>query len=231
MNKTVELVNEWAAYEAAHTDASIADFCRYYLTTQRAKLSTTENFAGSGVPPQPAAYLTKLIGYIARAFQVYVEKAMVDLPEVRQAEDFYFLNNIYHAGEIRKTEVTHIQLMGISTGIDTINRLLQQGLVEERVDPVDKRARLVKITDKGRDVLFHCYQRAGLANEILFKNVREEDLNLCIQLLRNVELEHSALLLEMRDQPIEVIYEKVTGRKLDLRSLKPHIPKQTGGKP
>lgn len=216
MNKTVQLVNEWAAYEEMHPGASLDEFCRYYLTIQRAKQDIGENFGGRGVPPSSGSYLMKLIGYISRVFEVYIEKAMADIPEVHQKDDFFFLNNITHAGECRKTDVAQSRLMGLSTGIDTLNRLLANGLIEERIDPTDKRARLVKTTEKGQAVLMECYRRSTLVNEIIFKDLSPDDLKLCIQLLRGVELKHSSLVLETKDKTIEEIYEIVMGKKPDL---------------
>lgn len=216
MNKTVQLVNEWAAFESAHPQAEIEEFCRYYLTAQRAKLNLGESFLGKGTPPMPGAYLMKLIGFIARLFEIYIARALSDLPEIKQAEDFFFLNSIFHSGECRKTEVVQQQLMGISTGIDTLNRLLSNNLIEERTDPSDKRARLVKTTEKGAEILQQCYRRAGVVNDLIFNNLSVDDIKLCIQLLRGVETCHSALALELRELPIHEMYEKVLGRKHDL---------------
>lgn len=215
MNKTVQLVNEWAAFESAHPQAEIEEFCRYYLTMQRSKLDLGENFLGKGAPPMPAAYLMKLIGFISRLFEIYVSRALSDVPEIKQAEDFFFLNSIYHCGECRKTEVAQQQLMGISTGIDTLNRLLANELIEERTDPSDKRARLVKATEKGQQILHKCYQRAGVVNDLIFNNLSVDDMKLCIQLLRGVEARHSAMAFELRDLPIDEMYERVVGRKLE----------------
>lgn len=215
MNKTVQLVNEWAAFESAHPQAEIEEFCRYYLTMQRSKLDLGENFLGKGAPPMPAAYLMKLIGFISRLFEIYVSRALSDVPEIKQAEDFFFLNSIYHCGECRKTEVAQQQLMGISTGIDTLNRLLANELIEERTDPSDKRARLVKATEKGQQILQKCYQRAGVVNDLIFNNLSVDDMKLCIQLLCGVEARHSALAFELRDLTIDEMYERVVGRKLE----------------
>lgn len=215
MNKTVQLVNEWAAFESAHPQAEIEEFCRYYLTMQRSKLDLGKNFLGKGAPPMPAAYLMKLIGFISRLFEIYVSRALSDVPEIKQAEDFFFLNSIYHCGECRKTEVAQQQLMGISTGIDTLNRLLANELIEERTDPSDKRARLVKATEKGQQILQKCYLRAGVVNDLIFNSLSVDDMKLCIQLLRGVEARHSALAFELRDLPIDEMYERIMGRKLE----------------
>lgn len=209
MNKTVQLVNEWAAYEQQHSNADLEDFCRYYLTVQRSKREVGPNFAGGGVPPHPKSFLMKLIGFLCRASSVFYEKAFAHIPEIRQKEDFYLLNIILNKDESRKTEVIIAQMLGMTTGIDTLNRLLAAGLIQERPDPTDKRAKLLSITEQGREVLGRCYVAAQKVNDAILYGLSDEDIRLCIQLLREVEARQSALVLELLDQPIEAFFERM----------------------
>lgn len=212
MNNTVLLVNEWADFEKNHPEADLEDFCRYYLTVQRSKKEHGPNFAGGGIPPTPKAFLMKLLGFIARVSMVYFDKAFEALPEIKQKDDFFFLNIIKNCGECRKTDVINQHMLGMSTGIDTLNRLISLGLVEERSDPGDKRAKLLRITEKGEYVLLQCYLMAGKVNDIMFNDLSDDDARLCIQLLRSVEAKHSPLVLEMKDKTIDEIYAKVVAR-------------------
>jgi DNA-binding MarR family transcriptional regulator len=207
MNKTVQLVNEWGAYEASHPNASIEEFCRFYLTMQHSKRELGQPFGGGKVPPTSRSFLAKLMGFICRTLEMYFEKAFADIPEIRQKEDFYFLNNIAHKGECRKTEVVYEQLLGLTTGIDTLNRLLAKGLITERPDPADKRAKLLSLTPEGEEVLQRCYKASQKVTEIVFCDLSEEDLLLCIQLLRGVESRHSATIFDMKDKTIDEVVE------------------------
>lgn len=211
MNKAVQLLNEWAAYEETHSDASLEEFCRYFLTAHRAKQETPPNFAGGGVPTTPRSFLMKVLGFLCRASQVYYDKAFENIPEVRQKEDFYFLNNISNKKECRKTEVVHEQMLGLTTGIDTLNRLLSAELITERPDPSDGRAKLVSLTFLGHQVLKRCYQAAQRVNEIILNEMPEEDVLLCIQLLRGIEARQSLMVYEMKDKSLEEIYHAVVG--------------------
>lgn len=219
MNKTVELVNEWAAYEAAHPEASIEEFCRFYLTQQRSRREVAPPFGGLGVPPTSRSFLAKLMGFIGSTLGIYFQKAFVNIPEIRQKEDFYFLNNISHKGECRKTEVVYEQMLGLTTGIDTLNRLLAAELISERPDPTDKRAKLLSITPKGQDVLQQCYAASQKVTEIVFHDLSEEDVRLCIQLLRGVETRHSSLVFEVKDLSIDQISDLISGKTTAKRSL------------
>jgi DNA-binding MarR family transcriptional regulator len=213
MNKTIQLVNEWGAYEQNHPDADIEEFCRFYLTAQRAQREVGEPFGGGPIPPTTHSFLSKLMGSICRAIGFYFEKAFVVIPEIRQKEDFYFLSNIASKGVCRKTEVIHEQLLGLTTGIDTLNRLLAAELISERPDPTDKRAKLLSLTFKGRDVLQRCYEVSKKVTEMVFCDLSEEDIKLCIQLLRGVETRHSSQIHDMKDKSFEEIYQLMLAQK------------------
>lgn len=213
MNKTVELVTEWARFEERYKEATLEEFCRHYLTSQREKRELGENFRGV-IPPRVDAYLSKLIGRINQIMLLYCGIAMKDIPEIKKMEDFYYLNSVEHlGGESRKTDLIAYNFSELSSGIDILNRLQKSGLIEERTDPEDKRSKLVRTTELGKEVLFRCYKQLLKAGDVTFWGMSEEDKKLCIQLLKHVEIKHSRLAYELRLSTIDEIHERVTGVK------------------
>ena len=92
MNKTVELVTEWAAFEEMHPQDTIEDFCRHYLIRNREKENKAQFLEGI-VPSQKISLLTKLLVKIVRMHNVYLDMATRELG-IKQAEEFYFLSVI-----------------------------------------------------------------------------------------------------------------------------------------
>lgn len=215
MNKTVALVNAWAAYETEHPDATLEGFCRHYLlypSNQPGTSPLLPNFGGGPVPPQPKNYLLKLIHYLTRLGGDYFQKAFEHIPEIRKKEDFYLLNTIHSKRECRKTEVIHDQIMDLTTGMDALARLVQTGLLEERVDPADRRARLLRLTPEGERVLRSCYQASKAVAQMLFHTLGDEEVLWSIGLLRHTEAIHSARYQELRELSFEAAYEQMTGQ-------------------
>lgn len=213
MNKTVALVNAWAAYESEQPEATLEGFCRHYLMNhhQADKESLLPNFGGGAVPPQPKNYLLKLISYLTRIGGEYFQKAFEHIPEIRKREDFYLLNTIHTKRECRKTEVIYDQVMDLTTGMDALARLIQSGLLEERVDPADRRARLLRLTAEGERVLFACYQASRAVAQLMFFSMQEEEVLWSISLLKHSEAIHSARFQELRDLSFEAAFELITG--------------------
>jgi DNA-binding MarR family transcriptional regulator len=205
MNKTVQLVNEWADFDEQYPEADIEEFCRYYLIKKREAKNQHEKPKGPQ-PPQQENMLLKLLGGISCIGQVYAQELLSDLPKI-QPKDFYYLVNIWHEGDSHKTDIINRQLSELSTGIDILNHLKNMNLIEERVDPTDRRAKLISITDKGEKTLYQCFRRMSKVGAILFDEVAEEDRKLCIQLLKKVVVKHSKLALEVKNKGIDGVFD------------------------
>jgi len=210
MNKTVELVNEWGQFEEKHPNGSIEDFCRYYLIKEREKQNMGKMTGGKLLPPSKKILLMRIMGRITKLFISYANSAMDGLG-ITQFEDFNFLNTIYHLKEPRKTEVIYETINELSTGVDTLNRLKKLGYITEKNDPQDKRSKRVSLTAKGEKVLFKCYNVFGRMNDMMMKDITLDDVYLCIQLLKGVEIKYSALLQQHKGKPFEEVYREIMG--------------------
>lgn len=210
MNKTVELVNSWAAFEENHPQDSIEDFCRHYLISKKDKANNAEIFEGV-VPPQKSALLTKLIVKIARMHAVYLDMATKDI-EIKQAEEFYFLSVIKNLKSPKKTEVIYHTVNELSNGLNILASLIKQGYIKEQPDAEDKRVKRVSITPEGEEILKLCYEKIHQVSELMFSEMPDDDISLCIQLLKNIELKFSDQWLQHSRRSFNEVYKNRAGK-------------------
>jgi DNA-binding MarR family transcriptional regulator len=208
MNKTVDLVNEWAAFEEKHPRDSIEDFCRHYLVSKREKGNSTQFLEGI-VPPQKASLLTKLLVKIVRMYGVYLDMAIKETG-IKQAEEFYFLSVIKNLKCPKKTEVIYHTVNELSTGLNILTSLAKQGYIREQKDKEDKRSRRVSLTPKGEKELKSCYGKIHQVSEMMFFQMPDDDVSLCIQLLKNVELKFSGKWLHDKVRNFDEVYKSAT---------------------
>jgi DNA-binding MarR family transcriptional regulator len=211
MNKTVELVNEWAKYEERHPDGNVEDFCRYYLIHKREERGQDQLFSGVMVPPRPDLALAKLMGRIMGIYTVYAEEA-AKAAGVKRAWEFYFLNYIAQMNNPKKTEVIYQHICELSTGLSILESLKSSGFIEEKEDPDDKRSRRLSITPAGTEMLFRCYKKFGQVGEIMFGDISPEDLQLCIQLIQSVDSKHNETWQHYKGKPFDETYELIMGK-------------------
>jgi DNA-binding MarR family transcriptional regulator len=97
--------------------------------------------------------LSRMLGRIASLQRTYLKLALKEQLDI-EPEWYYFLHAIDSKKSVRKTDIISYNLLfGPTTGIDILNRMIHAGLVTEKVDPSDKRARLLGITKEGKTTL------------------------------------------------------------------------------
>jgi DNA-binding MarR family transcriptional regulator len=203
MNNTVKLVNSYAAFEESHPDSGIEDFCRFYLASRRKK-ETADNLFGGEMPPRADIILAKLIDRISRIHMIYIQIAMNGM-KIQHFEEFSLLSAIAHLKTPRKTEVIYHTINELSTGLNLLAGMKKLGYINERDDPDDKRSKRLSLTPKGKKILQGCYERFSKIPELLFKDLNHEDIQLCIQLLKNIDLKFSKLWQNDKGRSLEEI--------------------------
>jgi len=210
MNKTAQLVIQWTEFEEKHPDGSLEDFYRYSLASNRERVNNENLFEGE-IPPRQDIVITKLIDRIARLHMIYMHMAMKGM-KIVHFEEFSLLSAIANLKTPRKTEVIYHTINELTTGLNLLSGMKKRGYITEHGDPDDKRSKRLALTPKGRRVLEGCYERFSKIPEMMFMDMHKDDIDLCIQLLRNVNFKFSKLWHQDRGKPFEQVYKNITGK-------------------
>jgi len=205
MNKTVELVNEWAGFEQRHPDADIGDFCRHYLISQREK-DRKMPLEGGDIPWHPNGLLLKMMGRINKLNLIFAAKAL-EGTGVDQLEEFGMLLTVRRLKTPRKTEIIYANIFELSSGTDMLNRLREKGFIKEYADKEDRRSKRVSLTPAGEKTISLCAERMQKCAGMMLADMNEEDIKLCTQLLKNVEIKFAALWQQHKSDSFEEIYQ------------------------
>ena len=210
MNKTVELVNEWAGFEEKHPNANIEDFCRHYLASHQ-KQKVNGPLTGGVIPPISEGLLLKIIGRIHKLNMSYASDAIAETG-LNQVEEFGILLTIQQESEPRKTDVIYANLFELSSGTDMLNRLKKRGLISEQDDEFDKRSKRIRLTKAGEKAIELCMAQMRKVAGMMTIDLDEDDKQLCIHLLKNIEIKFSALWQQHKGRPFDEVYQEITGK-------------------
>jgi DNA-binding MarR family transcriptional regulator len=144
----VKLVNIWDRYSEEDANLDIKGFCLRYLSekAESDSLLASPVFSIEG-------RLISLVNRLNRFAGMYSKKALVH-SELNNLEDWGYLITLNHMGSPKKSELISELISEFPSGIEVIKRLLNNELAEEFMDPMDRRSKRLKLTDKGRKVLF-----------------------------------------------------------------------------
>jgi DNA-binding MarR family transcriptional regulator len=217
MNTTVKLVNEWGDFEAKHPNANVDDFCRHYLAShQQQKIEGP--LTGGVIPPTSEGLLLKMIGRIHKLNMSYANSAL-EGTGLNQVEEFGMLLTIQKEKNPRKTDIIYANLFELSSGTDMLNRLKKRNLIKEYDDEDDKRSKRIELTADGEKAIKLCMIQMRKVSGMLTNDLSEDDKQLCIQLLKNIEIKFSRFWQQHKGKPFDEVYESImTGNELLVRS-------------
>lgn len=207
MHELVKLITHWASFTEKHPEANVEDFCRYVLAqNQREDVPEQPSNKKRLIPMDLDGRFMRAVTRTAMSLWNYMKIALKDT-NVKTLENFTFLASLHVHGECRKSEIINYAMIEFSTGIEILNRMIKSGMIRERIDPQDKRGRLLSLTEKGKKNLYECFKKNNMAKEILLQGVSEEDKKVCVFVLEPIHTLHAALSMENKSKSIEEIYE------------------------
>jgi DNA-binding MarR family transcriptional regulator len=209
MNKTIELVNSWGAFEDSHPKGNIEDFCRHYLAKQQQK-KIEGTLVGGVVPSFNDGLLLKIIGRIQKLNMNYANLALKG-SELNQIEEFGILQTVKQEKNPKKTEVIYANLLELSSGTDMLTRLKNRGLIKEYDDKEDKRSKRIELTPKGEKAVEATKVKIVKNAKLLMNDLSEDDKALCIQLLKSIEIKFSALWQKHKGNDFDEIFADIVG--------------------
>jgi len=96
--------------------------------------------------------LSFLLVMQSRYYKTYAKRVLGD-SELTSPDGFSFLYHLGHKESYRKMELIRMHHLEPPSGIEVLKRLLKKGFITEFEDADDKRAKRIKITDKGKNEL------------------------------------------------------------------------------
>jgi DNA-binding MarR family transcriptional regulator len=143
--------------------------------------------------------LSRMLGRIASLQRTYLKLALKDQLDI-EPEWYFFLHAIDSRKSTRKTDIISYNLLfEPTTGIDILNRMIRAGLLTEKVDPSDKRARLLSITKEGKTTLRKAQRLAQQIADSFFGDIPVPQQQILLQRLHAIEEQFGGQLMEDRD--------------------------------
>ncbi|UYQ95729.1 MarR family winged helix-turn-helix transcriptional regulator [Chitinophaga horti] len=126
--------------------------------------------------------INTLILHMNRYAKTYSKSAIYDSPFSTQ-EEFIYLINLKAFGEMTKMELVKRNLHEKPTGMQIINRLIEQGWVSQAGSETDRRSKLIRVTDLGLQVLGNQMEKIRQATRIVTGDLSHPEKMELIRLL------------------------------------------------
>lgn len=157
----------------------------------------------------PESAITTLLLHLNRYAKNYSKSAISDSDFVTQ-EDFIYLINLRAFGQMTKMELIKKNIHDKPVGMLIITRLLKNGWIEQTQSDIDRRNKLIKISEKGNEALEKQMTKIRQATDIVSGNLTYSEKMELIRMLNKLDRFHYPIFSKNIDSKdlIKTVYEE-----------------------
>lgn len=167
------------------------------------------NWEGKQNGRSPESIISTLLVHLNRYAKSYSKSAIAD-SDFHTQDEFSYLINLKAFGEMTKMELIKMNIHDKSSGILIINRLKRQGWLEQKDSLLDKRSKVVHITESGEKALENQMDKIRKASQIVTGNLSRSEKMELIRILTKLDEFHKPIFYRNIDSQklLEAINEE-----------------------
>lgn len=207
-----QIIDLYEEYEQDEEQVSLLDFSHWMSKklNEEPELDQqikSEKYPGQQKPKSPIfkqfnekARFLEAVSRIARYHEFYTRKALKDLV-VNTRLEFLFLQTVKLMEKEKKTDLISLYNLEYTTGMDTIRRLINNGLLDEVQDESDKRAKLLALTPKGEVILAQSTKSILEENTMFFAAISDNKWKKILPVLEELDDFHGSIYKNHNNKP------------------------------
>ena len=142
--------------------------------------------------------ISTLFVHLNRYAKTYSKSAIAD-SDFHTQDEFSYLINLKAFGAMTKMELIKKNIHDKSSGILIINRLIKQGWIQQTDSVLDKRSKVVEITEKGKEALENQMGKIRNASQIVTGNLNRSEKIELIRILTKLDEFHKPIFYKNID--------------------------------
>ncbi|MFD1769200.1 MarR family winged helix-turn-helix transcriptional regulator [Sphingobacterium suaedae] len=191
----------------------IEDFKRWIVANYKREEKNNEpSWDGKEKGRSAESVINTLIVHMNRYAKSYSKSAILG-SDFSTQEDFIYLINLKAFGEMSKMDLIKKNVHEKPAGMQVINRLIAQGWVNQTSSETDKRSKVLKISNKGIQVLEKQMDKIRKATEIVTGDLTHNEKMELIRLLSKLNDFHQQIY-DKNIEPEYLLNEVLKDRRL-----------------
>jgi len=174
-----------------HFETSVEGF-KNWISTNNNTIVNEPNWEGKENGRSAESVINTLIVHLNRYAKSYSKSAIFGSNFSTQ-EDFIYLINLKAFGEMSKMDLIKKNVHEKPVGMQIINRLINQGWIEQRNSKTDKRSKVISISETGLQALGNQMDKIRQATSIVTGNLSQKEKMELIRLLNKLDDFHQQI--------------------------------------
>ncbi|HCR91591.1 MAG TPA: hypothetical protein DIW50_14280 [Prolixibacteraceae bacterium] len=207
-----QIIDLYEDYEQEEKQMSLLNFAHWIIgklndEPELDKKATSYKYSGPYSAPSSLfnqfnekTRFLETVSRIARYHEFYSRKALKDMV-INTRLEFLFLQTVHLMEKAKKTDLIALYNLEYTTGMDTIRRLINNGLLSEVQDESDKRAKLLALTPKGEDILSQSNKNMNDENTMFFAAISDNKWKKILPTLEEIDEFHNNIYKKHGSKP------------------------------
>lgn len=186
-------------------NSTLDDF-RNYLNEQAYSKESPKNISeqiGSEKAPIENEICKQLL-MMGRYAKFALKKGLVDQPQLIN-EDFTYLYRLSDYKQLTKMQLIEKNAHDKQYGLVIINRLLKHKLIDEKINPDDRREKFIYITEKGKQTVGNSFEDISRTARLISGNLSKKEKQLLLNLLKKLSTFHHFVYDNYKEADMEEI--------------------------
>ncbi|KFC20560.1 MarR family winged helix-turn-helix transcriptional regulator [Chryseobacterium sp. FH1] len=170
--------------------------------------STEQIWQGKEEGRSPESVISTLLVHLNRYAKTYSKSAIAG-SDFKTQDEFSYLINLKAFGSMTKMELIKKNIHDKSSGILIINRLINQGWIQQSNSQEDKRSKVLNITEAGKLALDNQMEKIRNATQIVSGNLNHSEKMELIRILDKLEKFHQPIFSKNinSEKLLETVYQ------------------------
>ncbi|MFW2135627.1 MarR family winged helix-turn-helix transcriptional regulator [Chryseobacterium sp. TY4] len=189
----LDLVQEFDSQnEGSKSYETSVDGFKDWISSTTKTISIELDWEGKENGRSAESVINTLIVHLNRYAKSYSKSAIFGSNFSTQ-EDFTYLINLKAFGEMSKMDLIKKNVHEKPVGMQIINRLINQGWIEQRKSKTDKRSKVISISETGLQALGNQMDKIRKATSIVTGNLSQNEKMELIRLLNKLDNFHQQI--------------------------------------
>lgn len=190
---TIDLLAEFENAHPTDSNGSIEDFKRWIAINYSSQHTHNDPiWEGKENGRTPESVINTLIVHMNRYAKRYSKSAILG-SDFSTQEDFIYLINLKSFGAMTKMELIKKNVHEKPAGMQTINRLISQGWINQTDSETDKRSKVLTLSSSGLEALENQMDKIRKATEIVTGDLTHNEKMELIRLLSKLNDFHQPI--------------------------------------
>lgn len=191
-----DLIDLVQKYEQERKPATpdVHEFGRWFFEQESKNVSMIEtNWEGKEKGRSADSVINTSLVHLYRYAKLHAKAAISD-SDFSTPDDFIYLLSLTSLGSMSKSALIRLNVHEKSAGMQIVNRLIANGLVEQHSVETNKKRQMISITAKGEELLKGSMQNIKIASDKVTEPLSLKEKMDLIRLLSKMELFHESKL-------------------------------------